>query len=133
MTMPAQAEATRAKILGVSRSLFIEQGYRGTTIADIAKRLGMTTAALYYHFRSTADAINAHPGAGGRRHSEGRSDGRERRAGRTARSSRRGSPRFGSGGPSRTSQWTFRSWIAQEMTHPSRRLRAPIHLLPQGE
>jgi AcrR family transcriptional regulator len=41
---------TRQKILDVARELFAEHGYAGTSIADITQRLGMTKAALYYHF-----------------------------------------------------------------------------------
>ncbi|MBO0828031.1 MAG: helix-turn-helix transcriptional regulator, partial [Streptosporangiales bacterium] len=36
-----------------------EHGYTGTTIADIARGLGTTTAALYYHFDSKAEILDA--------------------------------------------------------------------------
>lgn len=55
---------TKEQILAVSRDLFGRQGYRGTSVADIARGLGITPAALYYHYSSKAhvlDAILAEP------------------------------------------------------------------------
>jgi AcrR family transcriptional regulator len=49
--------STKQRILAISRDLFARQGYTGTTIADIARELGTTTAALYYHFPSKADIL----------------------------------------------------------------------------
>jgi AcrR family transcriptional regulator len=43
---------TRQRILDIAGELFARQGYTATTIADIARELGTTTAALYYHFPS---------------------------------------------------------------------------------
>jgi AcrR family transcriptional regulator len=48
---------TRQRILAIAADLFSRQGYTGTTIADIARELGTTTAALYYHFPSKADIL----------------------------------------------------------------------------
>lgn len=45
---------TKQRILTIASELFARQGYTGTTIADIARQLGTTTAALYYHFPSKA-------------------------------------------------------------------------------
>src|SRR6516164_2576603 len=45
---------TKQRILTIAGELFARQGYTGTTIADIARELGTTTAALYYHFPSKA-------------------------------------------------------------------------------
>ncbi|MEW2356966.1 helix-turn-helix domain-containing protein [Spirillospora sp. NPDC029432] len=64
------ADRTRARILDIAAELFRAQGYAGTSIADIAKRLGSSKAALYYHFASKekildallADALKAHAG-----------------------------------------------------------------------
>jgi AcrR family transcriptional regulator len=49
---------TRQRILAIARDLFGRQGYTGTTISDIAGRLGTTTAALYYHFRSKSEILD---------------------------------------------------------------------------
>jgi len=51
------ATDTRQRILAIAADLFSRQGYTGTTIADIARELGTTTAALYYHFPSKADIL----------------------------------------------------------------------------
>ncbi|HMD91277.1 MAG TPA: helix-turn-helix domain-containing protein [Trebonia sp.] len=45
---------TKQRILEIAGELFARQGYTATTIADIARELGTTTAALYYHFPSKA-------------------------------------------------------------------------------
>ncbi len=47
---------TRERILEVALELFTEQGYDATSLREIAERLGVTKAALYYHFPSK-DAI----------------------------------------------------------------------------
>jgi AcrR family transcriptional regulator len=48
---------TRARILQVASELFIQQGYEGTSLREIADRLGITKAALYYHFRSKDEIL----------------------------------------------------------------------------
>ena len=50
---------TRRAILAVAQELFAAQGYAGTSVADIANRLGMSKAALYYHFRSKTEILRA--------------------------------------------------------------------------
>jgi AcrR family transcriptional regulator len=50
---------TRRAILAVARELFAAHGYAGTSVADIADRIGMSKAALYYHFRSKAEILRA--------------------------------------------------------------------------
>jgi len=49
----------RERILDVALELFNEQGYDATSLREIAERLGVTKAALYYHFRSKADILLA--------------------------------------------------------------------------
>lgn len=51
------ASSTKQRILGIARELFARQGYTGTSITDIARELGTSTAALYYHFPSKADIL----------------------------------------------------------------------------
>lgn len=46
----------RNQILDVAASLFSECGYRATSLASVAERLGVTRQALYHHF-SQKDAI----------------------------------------------------------------------------
>lgn len=43
---------TRERIREVALQLFVQQGFSGTTLQDIADRLGLTRAALYYHHPS---------------------------------------------------------------------------------
>ena len=50
---------TRQRILSVALDLFTEQGYDGTSLREIAEQLGVTKAALYYHFESKEDILMA--------------------------------------------------------------------------
>jgi AcrR family transcriptional regulator len=50
---------TRQRILDVALDLFIEQGFDGTSLRQIAEQLGVTKAALYYHFESKEDILMA--------------------------------------------------------------------------
>jgi len=45
-------EAFRAAIVDAASSLFIERGFGGTNIGDIAKSLGVTRSAVYYYFKN---------------------------------------------------------------------------------
>jgi len=42
-----------------THQLFLERGYAGTSIRDIAEQLEMTKAALYYHFPAKDDLLRA--------------------------------------------------------------------------
>src|ERR1700755_21707 len=48
---------TRARIKQVAVELFTEQGYEKTSLREIAERLDVTKAALYYHFKSKEDIV----------------------------------------------------------------------------
>jgi AcrR family transcriptional regulator len=50
---------TRARIQQVAVELFTEHGYEGTSLREISERLGVTKAALYYHFKSKEDIIQS--------------------------------------------------------------------------
>jgi AcrR family transcriptional regulator len=43
----AQSEATRQRILVMARALVVERGYRGTTIAELARRAGVHVDTIY--------------------------------------------------------------------------------------
>jgi len=43
----------------VALELFAEQGYEKTSLREIAERLGVTKAALYYHFKSKEDIVGS--------------------------------------------------------------------------
>ena len=53
------AATTRDRILDVALDLFIDQGYDGTSLRQIADRLGITKAARYYHFEAKEDILMA--------------------------------------------------------------------------
>jgi len=46
---------TKKNIIDVARRLFSEYAYLGVSMSDIAKRLNITKAALYYHFASKVE------------------------------------------------------------------------------
>ena len=50
---------TRARIQEVAVALFAEQGYEKTSLREIAGRLDVTKAALYYHFKSKEDIVRS--------------------------------------------------------------------------
>jgi AcrR family transcriptional regulator len=54
-----EATSTRERILDVALDLFTEKGFDGTSLREIAERLGVTKAALYYHFASKDDILMA--------------------------------------------------------------------------
>jgi AcrR family transcriptional regulator len=54
-----QAEKTRELILETAQRLFAEHGYDATSLQVIADELGLTKAAVYYHFRAKADILHA--------------------------------------------------------------------------
>ncbi len=56
---PARRGDTRARIQRVALELFAEQGYERTSLREIAERLGVTKAALYYHFKSKEDIVHS--------------------------------------------------------------------------
>jgi AcrR family transcriptional regulator len=50
---------TREQILDAARHLFLELGYDKTSLREVADEVGVTKAALYYHFRSKEDLLLA--------------------------------------------------------------------------
>jgi len=60
-TYPDQrtGEATRARILAAAAALFAEHGFDATTVRTIASHAGITDGALYYHFASKREVLNA--------------------------------------------------------------------------
>ena len=55
----ARRRDTRARIQRVAVELFAEQGYDKTSLREIAERLDVTKAALYYHFKSKEDIVRS--------------------------------------------------------------------------
>ena len=50
---------TRSRVQKVALELFAGQGYEKTSLREIAERLGVTKAALYYHFKSKEDIVHS--------------------------------------------------------------------------
>jgi AcrR family transcriptional regulator len=48
-------QGTQKHIIDTARRLFSEYSYLGVSMSDIAKKLNITKAALYYHFTGKAD------------------------------------------------------------------------------
>lgn len=48
---------TRQRIQDVTLELIAEQGYEKTSLREISERLGVTKAALYYHFKTKEDIV----------------------------------------------------------------------------
>jgi AcrR family transcriptional regulator len=57
--MSEDRQGTRGRIQAVAVELFAEQGYDKTSLREIAERLGVTKAALYYHFRSKEEIVRS--------------------------------------------------------------------------
>ena len=55
----AQAERTRQQILQTAQRLFADRGYDATSLQMIADELGLTKAAVYYHFRAKSEILHA--------------------------------------------------------------------------
>ena len=57
-TRAVQAERTRQQILETAQRLFAELGYDATSLQMIADEMGLTKAAVYYHFRAKSDILH---------------------------------------------------------------------------
>jgi TetR/AcrR family acrAB operon transcriptional repressor len=59
MAKKYNSQATIETILSVSAKLFLEKGFDKTSMQDIAKTAGISKGAIYHHFQSKEDIINA--------------------------------------------------------------------------
>jgi AcrR family transcriptional regulator len=55
--MGERRSGTRDKIQTVALELFAEHGYEKTSLREIAERLDVSKAALYYHFKTKEDIV----------------------------------------------------------------------------
>lgn len=58
-TLLAKGEDRRQRILGVAERLLARNGWRATSLAQIAKDAGVTPAGLLHHFESKEQLLNA--------------------------------------------------------------------------
>ena len=59
-----QEDSTRQRLLEAATEVFLEKGYEGTRVAEIARRAGLTTGAIYGNFNNKADLLTAALAAG---------------------------------------------------------------------
>jgi AcrR family transcriptional regulator len=52
-------EETRSALVAAGRALFGNQGFAATSVDDLAAEAGVTTGALYHHFRTKTDLFAA--------------------------------------------------------------------------
>lgn len=57
--MKKNPEQTLENILSISAKLFIEKGFDKTSIQDIINELGMSKGAIYHHFKSKEEILDA--------------------------------------------------------------------------
>lgn len=50
---------TRQKLIDAATEVFLEKGYEGARVAEIARRAGVTTGAIYGNFESKAHLLTA--------------------------------------------------------------------------
>lgn len=58
-TLLAKGEGRRQRILAVAQRLLTRNGWRGTTLGQIAKEAGVTSAGLLHHFASKEQLLHA--------------------------------------------------------------------------
>ncbi|ASR34941.1 TetR family transcriptional regulator [Prauserella marina] len=59
MTAGTVADGTRSRLLATALTLFSEHGVEGTSLQMIAAELGVTKAAVYYHFKTKDEITEA--------------------------------------------------------------------------
>ncbi len=52
-------ELSRQMIMDIAHELFVEQGYQSVSMRKVAKALGYSHGAIYYHFKNKADLFYA--------------------------------------------------------------------------
>ncbi|MEG1824548.1 MAG: TetR family transcriptional regulator [Cloacibacillus sp.] len=52
-----EAEKTRNEILNTATDMFIERGFTNTSLTEIARAIGVTKGAIYWHFRNKEDIL----------------------------------------------------------------------------
>lgn len=58
-SMKRKGSETKAEAQRVALELFTTKGFEATSLREIAEQLGISKAALYYHFKSKNDIVNS--------------------------------------------------------------------------
>jgi len=58
MTQDERSERSRAAILDAALQLFSRQGFRGTSIRDVAAKANVSTGSVYHHFRDKEELLS---------------------------------------------------------------------------
>lgn len=61
---PRQEDSTRQRLLQAATEVFLEKGFEGTRVAEVARRAGLTTGAIYGNFDNKAALLTAALAAG---------------------------------------------------------------------
>jgi len=56
-TSRSRAQRTEQRIVVAARGLFVQHGYRGTTLTDVAKAAGVSDRTIYVRFATKADLL----------------------------------------------------------------------------
>ena len=51
------ADETRERLVDAAARVFADNGYEGTRVSDVAREAGLTTGAIYAHYRNKADLL----------------------------------------------------------------------------
>lgn len=54
---PTRAERTEQRIIAAARELFVERGWRGTTLTDVARAAGVSDRTIYVRFAGKAQLL----------------------------------------------------------------------------
>ena len=58
-TQQQRSQSTRAQLLKAFRAAFLKRGFDETTTQDVLKQAGLSKGALYHHFRSKIEIVEA--------------------------------------------------------------------------
>lgn len=58
-TQKQRSDTTRSNLLAAFRGAFLERGYDNTPVQSVLEQTGLSKGALYHHFRSKTDIIEA--------------------------------------------------------------------------
>ena len=59
MTQEERSQRSRAQILDAALALFSRQGYRATSMREIADKAGVSTGSVYHHFKDKETIFRA--------------------------------------------------------------------------